>query len=172
MNKKGKILTWLAIMICTAFILAAIVNDFIKDRAISANPAIKEAKIVDIQTHTKRKRGITRKSYDFTYEFEVDGKKYRGEFGASQNHAKPYLDGGVVSIMYNKDKPQLNDLRKNVATDRTFMDLFWGFIKSILFGLLMGLLIGVVVSYKLGWLKKTENIKKEGNSSRPEIAEA
>lgn len=172
MNRKGKILTWLAIIVSTVFFLTATVNDFIKDRAISANPAITEAKIVDIQTHTKRKRGVTRTSYDFTYEFEVDGKKYGGEFGASQNNARPYLDAGVVSIMYNKDKPQKNDLRKNVDTNKTLMDLLWGFIKSILFGLLIGFIIGVIVSYKLGWVKKPEKVQKEGNASTPEVAEA
>lgn len=52
------------------------------------------------------------------------------------------------------------------------MDLVWGFIKSILFGLFIGLLIGVFISYKLGWVKKPDKVQKEANASTPDVAEA
>lgn len=166
MNKKGKVLTWSAVVIIAVGFFTGAVLDYIKDRAISVNPAVTKAKIVDTQTQTKRKKGVTRTSYDFTYEFEVDGKKYRGQFGTSQNNATPYLKKGIVRITYNKDNPDINDLSKKVDLNKNFMSLVWAFVKSVLFGLLLGFLIGAVVSHKLGWIK-SDNESKESETPNP-----
>lgn len=87
-----------------------IVSEYRSASAILADATITDAAIelVDV-TEVRRRRGRTSEMYHFAYNFEVDGKQFRGSFEASESNADKYLNAETVRIAYANADPDRSD---------------------------------------------------------------
>lgn len=61
------------------------------------------AVIADIDIHTTRKKGKTKKDYDVYVEYTVDGRQYRSELNV---HKSSMREGDKIEVFYDPDNPK------------------------------------------------------------------